>query len=150
MGGCQAAHDLCFTLKETWVILGILIQPGLYLSPFLGLEVHLYFFSRHQWVQDTSTEIVLSGVQGSRMPPLCGSYLIPQIHPLVASATLRRAPEPCGMSKPWSLTDEKTGAQWGCVVGPKQIKDGAEVTFTGILLGFMWEWHPILHLLRKT
>ena len=149
MGGCQVAHDLCFTLKETWVILGILIQLGLYLSPFPGLVIYLYFFPRHQWVQGRTTKIVLPRVQGNRTPPLCGSYLIPKPHPLVASATIRGAPESCVMSRPWSLTGEETGTQRGCAADPKQIKDGAEATFTWLLCGFMWGCYPILHLLRK-
>lgn len=74
--------------------------------------------------------------EGHRMPPPCGSCLIPQPHPQLASATLEgtehqnlvgcRSLRVC----PGSLTDEETGAQRRCVAGTKQVKDGAGVTVT--------------------
>lgn len=62
------------------------------------------------------------------MPLLCASPSIPQTHPLVASATLTGASEPCGMPElRVCMADEETGAQRGHAAGPKQIKCGAEV-----------------------
>lgn len=77
MGGCQAAHDLCRTLKETWVILGTVVQPGLYLSLFLGLRTHLCFLSRRQGGKGASTKTVLPRTEGNKMPLLCASPSIP-------------------------------------------------------------------------
>lgn len=166
MGGWQAAHDLCFTLKETWVILGILIQQGLYLSPFLWLITHLYFFSRHPgWGgQRAQAPELRASVQGwtewyrqkdtgclhSVVPAWFHSHILNWPQPLWKAQSIRTLWDVGASEFVQAVWQMRRRAQRRCVADTKQVKDGAGVTVTWPSSGFMREWQPILHPLRQS
>lgn len=81
---------------------GVFIQQGLYLSPFLRLIAHLYFFSRHPGAQGTSTKMILPKAAGNK-DAFTLWFLLDSTDPCsdgLGHPQRHRALEPCGMSEP--------------------------------------------------
>lgn len=145
MGGCQAAHDLCFTLKETWVILGILIQQRLYLSSFLWLIAHFYFFSRLQGIQGKSHKIVFFS-QPKRKTMVPTRVQGPSLNwPEQASKGQSIRPS-------WGVRAlEAVQAIWH--MRRPRHREGMWVVQNKLWIELKWQshvrWHAIFHLLRQ-